>query len=201
MKIIGLCGGSAAGKGTVADMLRRHGVPVLDTDALYHEMIAAPSPCAQEIIDAFGKKIQNGQGGVDRQALSRLVFAPENRDMLLRLNEISHRHILKECKKWEEKSRQDGCDTICYDAPLLFESGLDKRCDCTVAVLADDDLRINRIVKRDGITRDAAHRRLQAQPPQQTLRDRATYCIENNGDMAALAAEVTRVIKQIRNHK
>lgn len=197
MIVIGLCGGSAAGKGTVAEMFRAQGIPVLDTDALYHRMIATPSPCTEALISAFGEGIRNADGGIDRSALSSIVFAPGNEEKLLSLNRISHFYILQKCVEWEDNSRQNGVLTAVYDAPLLFESGLDKRCDVTLAIVADDAVRIRRIVERDGITAERARQRLAAQPPQEELRRRADYCIENNASTDMLRDEVMRFLNEI----
>jgi len=198
MIVIGLCGGSAAGKGTAAEMLREKGIPVLDTDALYHRMIAGPSPCTQEILSAFGCSIRNAHGGIDRSALSALVFAPGNEDKLLLLNRIAHSHILQECEKWEDIQRQNGVFAIAYDAPLLFESGLYKRCDITLGIVADDAVRIRRIMLRDGITETQARLRLAAQPPQEELKKRVDHCIENNSTAQALREEIDHFTEKLK---
>lgn len=198
MLVIGLCGGSAAGKGTVAEIFRKRDIPVLDTDALYHRMIRSSSPCTKDLIAAFGEGIQNADGGIDRSALSAIVFAPANQNKLLLLNQITHFHILNECEKWEDNLRQNGALLAVYDAPLLFESGLDKRCDITLGIVADDAWRVQRIVSRDGITVTEAKQRIAAQMSQEELKLRVNYCIENNGTTAMLCEQVELFLNEVK---
>ena len=187
--VLGLTGPSGAGKGVVAQRLRVvHGFAWIDTDAVYHELISAPPPCLDELVAAFGKEILTPDGALDRPALAALVFDPDHKDKLELLNAITHKHVLAEADRQIEAARAAGAKGAVIDAPLLFESGADRICTHTLAVLAHRDIRLQRIMARDGLTYQAAQKRLDAQKPDAFYIERAEYILENNCDIAVMDA-------------
>ena len=164
MKIIGLCGGSGSGKGTVADLLSLYGIMSIDTDAVYHEITSHKSPCLDEIAESFGDGVINEDGSLNRKELAKIVFSGEDA-MIKRslLNRISHKHVWDKTKEIISDFETVGVEFIIIDAPLLFESGFNKECDFIIAVTADIDVRIDRIVKRDGIDINSATLRIKSQ--------------------------------------
>ena len=197
MKIIGLCGGSGSGKGAVSKIFLEYCIPSIDTDALYHDITSKKSACVDELVSVFGDDILDSNGGVNRRILSQIVFAKKSADKLNILNQISHRHILNKTREIINDYDREGIGAVIVDAPLLFESGFDSECDFTVAVVADRDLRLKRIVKRDGITNEAAARRIDAQMPDDVLIEKCDFVIENNGDVQSLYAKVNAVVSKI----
>ncbi len=199
--ILGLTGPSGAGKSVVAQRLRVvHGFAWIDTDAVYHELISAPSACLDELVAAFGKEILTPEGALHRPALAAIVFAPDNKDKLELLNHITHKHVLARADRRIEAARAAGAKGAVIDAPLLFESGADKMCTHTLAVLADKDKRLSRIMARDGLSLEAAQRRLDAQKSDDFYIERAEYILENNGDIAfmdAMLAFVDHLAKEL----
>ena len=194
MKVIGLCGGSGSGKSTVAGCFLQYGIPSIDTDALYHRMTAGPSPCLSELIAAFGAQYLAPDGSLDRRKLAEEVFSGgDAEEKRKRLNEIAHRHVLAACGAIIESFREEKKAAVLVDAPLLYESGLDRACDFVIAVVADPDLRVRRIVARDGITSEQALARLHAQMPDEQLIRRADVVIRNDGDEERLRRAVERV--------
>ena len=175
MKIIGLCGGSGSGKGTACSFFNDLGVKSIDTDRLYHSIISTDSECAKELVEAFGTEIK-ANPGIDRAKLRKVVFS--SKESLALLNDITHRHILSEVRSII-KDQMDGIGII-IDAPLLFESGFDKECDVTVAVIADEHVRIERIMKRDGISEKIAKARIASQIPSEELIRRCDYTLRND---------------------
>ena len=175
MKIIGLCGGSGSGKGTACAFFNDLGVKSIDTDRLYHSIISTDSECAKELVEAFGTEIK-ANPGIDRAKLRKVVFS--SKESLALLNDITHRHILSEVRSII-KDQMDGIGII-IDAPLLFESGFDKECDVTVAVIADEHVRIDRIMKRDGISEEIAKARIASQIPSEELIRRCDYTLRND---------------------
>ena len=195
MKVIGLCGGSGSGKGTVCSIFEELGIESIDTDKLYHTIISEDSGCTNELVAAFGREIY-ANPGIDRSALRTVAFSsPEN---LRRLNEITHKHILSGVRSIIKSSKNPL--GIIIDAPLLFESGFDKECDTTVAVIADNSIRVDRIVIRDNISEDYAKARISSQISNDELVQRCDYTIENNSTIDELRENVVQLYKKMFNN-
>ena len=199
MIVVGLCGGSGSGKGCVGAVFENNGFPAIDTDEVYHRLVSSDSECLRELALAFGESIVR-DGALNRRALADIVFSGDSSaEKLKTLNEISHKHVLCEARKMIEDYSSSGKRMVVVDAPLLFESGFDKECDVTVAVVADREVRIKRIMDRDNITYPEAERRIAAQRTDDWLRENADKIVENNSDTAALRCEVSGLIKDILN--
>ena len=188
MIIVGITGGSGSGKSTAARFLVQKGAKCIDADLVYHSLIEKPSDCTRALSQEFGTSVLTVDGALDRRALSKIVFASTDsgRSALTRLNEITHRYVWEECKKQLEAFRLANVCVTVLDVPLLFESGMDKLCDVTVAFIASKEIRLARIINRDGITKEAAEARIAAQPSNEYYKERADYVIENNGEEKAL---------------
>ncbi len=196
MTVIGLTGGSGSGKGYVSRFFEARGIPCLDTDLVSREVCRAGSACLRELCKAFGEDILLEDGEMDRARVRDIVFNDANK--LSTLNSITHRYILDECRRWlSEQSRSYPAAII--DAPLLYESGFDAECDVTVAVTADTDTRISRIISRDRLDRDSALRRLQNQHDNEFYRKNADYIITNDAstEKEELTRQVDAIIKVI----
>lgn len=198
---IGLCGGSGTGKTEAQADFALCGIPGLDTDMVYHTLIAADTPLSRELAAFFGEKILMPNGGVDRTALSALVLGDgeECRQRREALNCMTHRAVLVECRSWLAKQRADGAFAAIINAPLLFESGFHTECDLTVAILAPRKVRITRIMERDGISRQSAQRRIDAQHDDQFLVAHTDYQINNEGARDALYEKVAALASVIKN--
>ena len=195
MRLIGLAGGSGSGKGTVSGVFKSAGVPCFDCDAIYHRMISRDSTLCREIVNCFGSSVRKENGGIDRRALAAMVYDDPEKKRLLDL--ITHRRILKVCGDWIRYRRRKGYSAAVIDAPLLFESGLDRKCDITLAVIAPLELRLSRIVERDGITPEEAKKRIAMQIPDDELIRRADRVIRNDGDVATLETKVLKLMESI----
>ncbi len=201
MRIIGLCGGSGSGKGEVCRAFERLGIPTLDTDAVYHSIISAPGDCVNEIKNVFGPHVvSETTGGLDRMRLREEVFPEIKTDrsdfLLSRLNEISHKYVLKTAREWLLAQKGSGAPAAVIDAPLLFESGFDKECDLILLVTAPLNLRVERIKSRDGISESEAKRRISAQLDDEKLREVSDAVIENHGDLSNLYAQVCSFVEK-----
>ncbi len=198
MKVIGLCGGSGSGKGAVSRIFREYGIPTVDTDAVYRELTASDGECMRALVSEFGGSVKTSDGSLCREALRAIVFSGENMDANReKLNKITHKFILLRTRELLEQYRADGKKMAVIDAPLLFESGFDKECDITLAVLADRDVRIGRITSRDGITRAAAEERINTQIPDKELMQMADLTVTNNSTLDALRESVNNLLKTI----
>ncbi len=198
--IIGLCGRSGTGKGYVCKKFLAHGLPSVDTDAVYRDMTGPSdhfSPCMQALVSAFGERIARDDRSLDRRMLADLVFGEGGETARLTLNAITHEHILKETKKLAAEYAAAGARAVLVDAPLLFESGFDKQCCCTICVTAPNDVSVQRIVERDGITAADAQRRLDSQITEEELRSRCDYCIENDLHCNNLEEQIAKITEDI----
>lgn len=195
MKVVGLCGGSGSGKGLVCSFFSDFNVKCIDTDKVYHDMISTDSECTKELVAYFGEHIY-ARPGVDRARLRDVVF--RSMDNLKVLNEISHKHILSKVRQMIEAIKGEGKALgIVVDAPLLFESRFNEECDTTIAVIADEKSRIERIISRDSITNEAAVKRISSQISNEDLAARCDYVIENNSTPDALKCKVYELTKAL----
>lgn len=198
---IGLCGQSGAGKGYIAALFAEKGVPSIDTDRVYRDLTgpASPkSPCMEALCAAFGPDTANEDGSLNRTYLRSVVFGAENRERLHLLNRITHRFILAETEMRADKLTRDGAEFVLIDAPLLYESGFDKRCAAVVCVTAPLEVRLSRIKKRDHIDRASALARIRTQISEEILRERADYEICNDGNTDP-TEQVDKILAALRD--
>lgn len=201
MKVVGLCGGSGSGKGVVAELLSEYGFAHIDTDKIYHELTDKSSPCLDELTFAFGKEIINEKGGLDRTSLAERVFNSPNKDEYRKkLNEIAHKHVLTAVREILPRLKAEGFAAALVDAPLLFESGFDKECDLILAVVAPREVRMKRICERDGITPDAAERRIASQLSDEFLISHSDFCLTNGSSLTELRSSCESIVKKIINN-
>jgi dephospho-CoA kinase len=179
LRIIGLTGGIASGKSTVARILEGLGVVIIDADQLAREVVAPGEPAYLAIVAEFGEEILNADRNLDRRALGKIVFAdPAARR---RLELITHPAIASLADKKLAALREAGTPVVIYMAPLLIEAGVTSRVDEIWVVYADQETQVMRLMQRDGISRVEALQRLAAQMP---MAEKCTYgkvVIDNRG--------------------
>ena len=188
--IIGLCGRTGSGKSTVGEYYASLGINYIDTDKVSREVTSAGSPCLKELAAYFGETILSADGSLNRPYLASLAMNDENGYRAL--NEITHRYIVARTKELVKG------DITVIDAPLLFESGLDKYCDTIIGVVASDASCIRRVRKRDNITLSAARARLARQKSNGFLYENCDYIIENRSNLRALLNKARKVLEQIK---
>jgi len=164
MILVGLTGGVATGKSTVAKMFEQCGAVVIDADELAHEVIKPGTPAWRAIVTLFGKTMLNQDRSLNRQALGNIVF--RNRTKRRQLERIIHPRVAREqARLTKQAARIDPTAVVIYDVPLLFEAGIDKRVDKTLVVTADRETQLARLKKRNGLSRVEAIRRIRSQMP------------------------------------
>ena len=174
--ILGITGGTGCGKTTLLNCIAERGGLILDCDAIYHDLLRTDPELLRAIEARFPGSVENG--ALQRKKLGNLVFSDEK--ALEDLNAITHGAVKAEVlRRLSEKPRLAAIDAI-----ALFEGGLATLCDITVAVTAQEEARIQRLMVRDGIGRDYAKRRIAAQKSAEWFRERCDYCLENNGTQA-----------------
>lgn len=183
--VIGLTGQTGAGKGEVARLLSARGAYVIDADAEARAVTRPGHPCLQQLAEAFSADILEPNGELNRGLLARRAFAsPQQTE---RLNAVTHPFILRQI---DEKLTHSTARVVLLDAPLLFQAGLESRCDTTLAVTAPESVRMERICRRDSLTPQEAAARMRAQPPESYYTARADTVLNNNGTPEQLAAQV-----------
>lgn len=178
MYTIGLTGGSGTGKSYVAGIFEKYGIKSINTDIIAAEVCKKETPCLYEIKDWFGGTVLNADGTLNRRLLGNIVFSDKQK--LNKLNEITHKYILAECKEIIKEYAKSDCFAALVDAPLLFESKFNYLCDYIISVAADTEVRIMRITERDGITEEAALKRIENQHDNNFFINNSDYIIYNN---------------------
>ncbi|MCL2675070.1 MAG: dephospho-CoA kinase [Firmicutes bacterium] len=186
--LVGLTGGIGAGKSTVAQILKGKGAYIIDTDEVSRRVMVEGMGCYQKLIEAFPSCVVDGV--LQRSLLKNLVFSDENSRKLL--NFITHPYILAAVAE-EVKGR----DWVVVQVPLLFESGFYGVCDVTLGILANEKIRIERVLRRDGMTEQLAAAIIKTQYTDEFLREKCDFCIENNGDGEQLRDNVNEFYRKI----
>ena len=182
MKRIGLTGGIASGKSTVAGWIAARGVPILDADQLSRDLTRPGMPALERIAAAWPHVVRTGE--LDRPSLARVVFGdPKAR---ARLEAMLIPAIVEAFESWAECQARAGHPVCVFDAALLFEQRLESRFDGVLLVAAPEDLQLERLMSRDAFSRIEAQRRLAAQLPLALKRPRARWILENDSSIDAL---------------
>lgn len=193
MKIIGITGGTGCGKTTALNELERRGALLIDCDAVYHRMLETDRPMLDEIEKYFPGAVVDGK--LDRKALGAVVFTDE--EALRDLNIITHRHINLEIRRILREHAMNGGTLAAIDAIELFSSGLAKRCTATIGVIAGRDVRISRIMRRDGISREYAMMRVNAQRPNEYFIQNCSRVLENNGSQEEFIERCRKTFEEV----
>lgn len=193
--VVGLTGPTGAGKSVVATVLAECGCEIIDADLLARRAVEPHSPCLDELVNAFSADILLPDGSLDRPALAQRAFATPEATALL--NRIVHPFVIRMTHTLLEQAALSRKTIAVIDAPLLFQAGMGAICDCTVAVIAPEQLRLQRIRERDGITEKQAKERMTAQPTDTYYTERATVVIQNQNDCARLRESALQLFERL----
>jgi dephospho-CoA kinase len=190
MRLIGVTGGIATGKSTVDRMLAAHGAVVIDADELARDVVRPGEPALDEVIARFGRGVIRPDGSLDRARLGDIVFAdPDAREDLER---ITHPRITELTGKRIAAALAGSAPLVAVDIPLLFENAREAMFEGVLLVYAPREVQIERLRERNGLDGVAALQRLAAQLPIDEKRDRATWVIDNSGNLDATSQAVDR---------
>lgn len=187
--IVGLTGPTGAGKSSVTQIAEKKGIKVIDCDLYASKATEKGSEGLSALVKAFGKEILNIDGELNRKALARIAFSSYDKTQLL------NKTILPFIK--ELVLAEIDTDKVLLDAPTLFESGMDKICSKTVAVLADKDKRLKRITERDSISVGDATIRINGGKNDEFFKNNADYVIYNNEDEETFLREISLLLDKI----
>lgn len=192
-RLIGITGGTGCGKTTALSELEKRGALVIDCDALYHELLERDEAMIAELAAAFPASVQGGV--IDRKALGRIVF--NDAESLLRLNGITHRCVGKALTERLRQHAMAGGTLAAIDAIELISSGVGKRCAAVIGITANRETRIRRIMNRDGISREYAEMRVDAQKPNSYFEENCDYVVRNDSEQAEFINSFNRLIQEV----
>ena len=187
--ILGITGGTGSGKTTLLNIIRQQGGLVLDCDAIYHDLLRSDTTMLEAIETRFPGTVRDG--ALDRKKLGGIVFADEG--ALLDLNAITHTAVKQEVLR----RLADAPALVAIDAIGLFEGGLAELCHTTVAVTAPEEMRIVRLMNREGVSREYAQKRIAAQKSDAWFREKCDYVLENDSTLDAFATKCLAFLREI----
>ena len=194
MIILGITGGSGCGKTTVCEILSRNGVDVVDCDIVSRKIVEPKTPALSEIKSYFGDEYIRKDGTLDRKKLAALVFnSPEK---LEKLNEITHKYVEEYIDLYIAASNSE---IIGLDAAALIESGIYKKCKHVMCVLADKEIRKERIMRRDSLSEIDATARICAQKTDEFYIEKSDYIVYNNGNIEEVNEDILKILNDIRS--
>jgi dephospho-CoA kinase len=194
MRIIGLTGGIASGKSSVATIMAGMGIPVIDADQLARDAVCPGTPALAALIDLCGPGIIDADGALDRAALGARVF--NDPQLRRRVEEIVHPAIKTLAEQRLADLRSQGAPVVVYMAPLLIEARVTDRVDEIWVVYVDRETQLHRLMTRDRLSRQEAEARLAAQMPMEEKRLHGRIVIDNVGSPEELTARVRAVCRQ-----
>ena len=190
---VGLTGGVASGKSTVAAILAELGATVIDADALAREVVAKGTPGLTRVVQEFGEDLLTPEGDLDRPAMGRLVFGDEQARK--RLESIVHPLVFERIVALEDEAPDDG--VVVHDIPLLAENGRADDFDAVIVVDAPPDVQLERMLGDRGWTREDAESRMRAQASREQRLALATYVVDNTGTHEDLRRRVAEVFAEV----
>ena len=194
MRIIGITGSSGAGKSTLSEIISNmYDTYVINADELAKEMYKNGTEYYNSIVKEFGKNILAKNKEIDKSKLSEKIYSNENERKIL--NNLTFYYLTIEIKKIIEKEKMH--EIIIIDAPLLFESNLDKLCDVIIGVITEKKLQVSRICKRDNINEEKANIRLNIQKSDAFFLKNCDFIILNDKDKEYMKTQIKSIEKII----
>lgn len=197
--IIGITGSSGSGKSTVCKILQnKYHVIVINADSIAKSLSKKGTDYLRDIVKQFGEEILLEDGELNRPKLADIIYSnPEKRE---KLNECTLVHIRAEIEVNIEKIIEKTPEAvIAIDAPLLFEAKLDEICKFVIAIISDNEnLQVQRIMQRDGITEKQAKARIQAQRKNEYYIEKSQFSIVNNGELHEIERQIEEIFEKLR---
>lgn len=190
---VGLTGGIASGKSTVASILRELGAVIIDADQIAREVVAKGTPGLAAVVEAFGPELLTPEGDLDRPRMGQLVFGDE--EQRRKLEAIVHPLVFERYAELETSAPKDGL--VVHDIPLLVETGRPGEFDAVIVVDVPEETQVERMVRDRGMAEDDARARIAAQATREQRRAVATHLIENTGNVEDLRQRVTEVFEAL----
>jgi len=195
--LVALTGGIGTGKSTVAGMFLEAGYPVVDADAIVHRLLDPGGGAVAPVLEAFGGAVADPAGGIDRTALSEIVF--RNEEQRKRLEGIVHPLVIAESReRLIDSARVSNAEFVVYDAALLVETERYRQFHRLIVVYARPTVQLERLMERDKMTPDRAGARIRSQMPIERKAAVADYLIDNSGHWQETRRQVATLLPQLR---
>jgi dephospho-CoA kinase len=194
LKLVGLTGGIGSGKSTVAQILREHWVPVLDADVIARAVVEPGMPAHAEIARAWPEVIAS-DGRIDRKKLGAIVFA--DAQSRLRLEAMTHPRIREQVAEQASQHGAAGHGLAFLEAALLVETGFYQQLDGLVVVAASEEVQVERVMARDGTSREEVLARIHAQFPLAEKICVADYVVDNSGSRDQTRAQILKIVQAL----
>lgn len=188
-RVIGLTGGIASGKSTVAGIFRELGAPVVDADALARDVVAPGTPALAEIVAHFGPAVVDAGGALDRKKLGAIVFGDD--EARRALERITHPRIAAAAQDAIARHRAAGARAVIYEAALIVEKQLQRWMDGLIVVSVPPEMQLRRLMERDGMDEAEARARMAAQLPLADKLAVADHVIDNSGPIERTREQVS----------
>lgn len=193
--VLGVTGGIASGKTTVAQAFKELGAVVVSADELAREIVSPGCSTLRQIAEYFGSRALLADGTLNRPFLAELIF--NDNEARRALNRITHPAIAALAGKRLREAERGGAPLVVYDAPLLFEAGADRQVEKVLVVAVDEEVQLRRLMARDGIGREQALARIAAQMPLTEKIARADYVVDNSGSPEETRRQVSALMERL----
>lgn len=193
--IVGLTGATGSGKSTVSKFFKQNGYVVVNADDIAQKALLPGSSCLKQVCGVFGKDILNPDGTLNRQRLAKKAFSSKDNAKIL--NEITHPWIFLQVLKICRENIDKGNNKLVFDAPLLFESNSEIMCDCVVVVTAPKEVRLERLLKRDRLSREQIEKRMDVQHDDKYYTQKADFVIDGSKGIEEVEKITASIIQQI----
>lgn len=195
--VVGLTGGIASGKSTVSAIFREMNIPVIDADQIAKEVVQNGRVAYSKIVEAFGKEILQEDLEINRAALGQIIF--HNEQERQKLNSIVHPEVRSEMLKQKEQLIAEQYQLVVLDIPLLFESKLTYLVDQVIVVHVNELVQLERLQKRNNLSKEAALARIKSQLPLTEKAKMADFIIDNNGSIDETKEQVIKLVSKLTN--
>ena len=197
MKILGITGPSGSGKTTLCGIIKdNYNAAIIDADQVARDLTSnTESRYFKEMIKLFGQEVLKSDGSLNRKKVAKIIYTTKSKRQ--ELNKITFKYVVEEINKMIEDIKQSDVDFLAIDVPLLYEANMENVCDYVIAVVAEDEEKIARICKRDGIDKEVAKKRLEIQNNNSFFVKRADFVIHNDKSISKLEKSLKEIINKI----
>lgn len=201
MITFGLTGGIASGKSTITRTFRDHGIPIVDADVIARQVVAPGSEGLDKILDTFGRQYLNSEFGLDRPALGNLVFSNPvaMAKLTLIMKPLIENEAARQIERYHNNNSNSNNSIVGYDAALIIESGNAEKYRPLIVVSCTKEIQLERLVRRDNVTKEHALDRINAQLPIEVKVKYANYIINTCGTVEDTRLQTFSIIQEFRH--
>ncbi|WP_371068760.1 dephospho-CoA kinase [Sediminibacillus sp. JSM 1682029] len=192
--VIGLTGGIASGKSTIAGFLAEWNIPIIDADIISRQVVEKGETAYERIVDVFGEEVLLSDGNLDRGKLGKLIF--RDKEKREQLNDIVHPAVREKMLEQRDAFAAKGEEAVVLDIPLLYESSLTHFVDKVLVVYVDEETQRRRLMNRNGFSEEEATERMTAQMPLDKKAKMADEIIDNNGTIESSRQQLLNILKK-----